>query len=81
MKKNIVIGLLTVITCLSLVFAYMQRRVAEASRAEAIEAKLRADSLNLILIHEAELAQRNLERAISVYNQAKEKTDSLKIKK
>lgn len=77
MKKNIIIGLLFIITCLSCVFAYMQKRVAEASRAEAIEARLRADSLTLILVHEAELAQRNLERAMSVYNQAKEKSDSL----
>ncbi len=73
MKKNIIIGSLLIITCLSLMFASKQKSVAVVYKVEAINAKGRADSLNLILIREAERAQRNFERSTQMYQGTKEK--------
>ncbi len=84
MKKNIIIGILTVVSILTLIFGYKMHKIADEARVqeelakiESLEARFQADSLRMILIHETELAQRNLVLATKVYNEAKEKVDSL----
>ncbi len=69
MKKNIIIGILSVVTCLSLVFAYMQKTAAEEARVQAIEARIQAEEAMLISKEQAEQARRNVE--IAQMNMAK----------
>ena len=57
MVKNIIIIFLSILTCLSLVFAYMQRVQADECRIKAIEARVQAEEALQSALEQTKLAR------------------------